>query len=302
MVEQKVCTQFIKKMENAEKCLTAAGLNSADVQKLRVANYEFISVPDDDVESKRQINRFIVENEHLGKPHKRTTHRFVAKYRGHLAGVVTFSTPNSFSHILGKDNRDKEKLISRGATSAIACKNLGSALNAFAIDWMVQNTEFRIFTAYSDPEASELGTIYKALNFIFLGTTYGTRILLKDPIRPEKGWFSDREARKLSSYKRLAKKAGIKWESHWNSDWHIHWDLMPSEIEDKLKSLCREFIKSCEWRKPPRKSKWVFIKGRTRKETQKYLNLFKKLNPQMIHGNKLGMAYPSELLRGLYEK
>ena len=39
---------------------------------------------------------------------------------------------------------------------------------------MVRNTDFRIFTAYSDPEAKELGTIYQAMNWTYLGQTSGT--------------------------------------------------------------------------------------------------------------------------------
>ena len=35
-------------------------------------------------------------------------------YEEHIAGVITFSTPGAFSHILGKENKNIEKLISRG--------------------------------------------------------------------------------------------------------------------------------------------------------------------------------------------
>ena len=34
---------------------------------------------------------------------------------------------------------------------------------------MVNNTQYRLFTAYSDPQALELGQIYTALNFYCLG-------------------------------------------------------------------------------------------------------------------------------------
>lgn len=38
---------------------------------------------------------------------------------------------------------------------------------------MVKNTQYRLFTAYSDTEAKELGTIYQACNFYYLGKKSG---------------------------------------------------------------------------------------------------------------------------------
>jgi hypothetical protein len=299
MENQKVCYQYTKKLKEADFALREAGLLKENVDKLRIIDYEFHVVEIDDFESKRRINRFICKHEYLGKPHQRTTHLFYCTYNSHIAGVITFSTPNSFSHILGKKYRDQEKLISRGATSAIGCKNLGSALNSFAIKWMVQNTEFRIFTGYSDPEANELGTIYKSLNFIYLGGNYGAKKLLFDPNKPEKGWFSDRQTRKLSTYKRLAKQNSIEWKRHWNTQWKIHWHMMPPYIADIIKSAEKEYSTSCLKRKPPRKHKWILIKGRNKREHKELIKAFKKQNPKLIQSNgDLGIAYPRESERG----
>ena len=101
----------------------------------------------------------------------RPTHRFTATFKGQLAGVVVMATPNSFSNLLGPDSRHQEKLISRGACISWSPKNLGSALVIFSVRCMAKHTAFRIFTAYSDTEARELGTIYQACNFIYLGQT-----------------------------------------------------------------------------------------------------------------------------------
>jgi hypothetical protein len=116
------------------------------------------------------------------------------------------AVPNAFSNLLGKENSNKEKLISRGACISWGPKNLGSWLIMQSIRWMVKNTDFRYFTAYSDPEAKELGTIYQACNFHYLGQTSGTNFQYLDPDRRERGWFSDREFRKKSSYMKYAKK------------------------------------------------------------------------------------------------
>jgi len=299
---ENVCEQFKRKSSNAEKALSEIGLCLSDVKNLRVSDYKLEYVDRNDIELKNRVNTFICENEYLQKPHKRTTHTFVAKYKNTLAGVVTFSTPNSFSNILGYENRHLEKLISRGATSAIGCKNLGSALNAFALKWMVTNTEFRFFTAYSDPEANELGTIYKALNFIFLGSKFGTNILLFDPKRPNKGWFSDREVRKLYSYKRFAFRLGYAWENNWNSKWKINWNHIPTEISKNLRDECKRYISSCVRRRPAKKLKWLYIKGRTTAETKYLQDAFKAKNPKMVQENgMLGFPYPAESMRGHHD-
>ena len=51
----------------------------------------------------------------------------------------------------------------------------------FSIKWMAKNTPFRAFTAYSDPEAKELGTIYQACNFYYIGQSSGSQ----SEIRPD---------------------------------------------------------------------------------------------------------------------
>ena len=146
-----------------------------------------------------------------------------------MAGVVVMAIPNAFSNILGEGNQDKEALISRGACISWAPKNLGSWLITKSMQWMVQNTKFRAFSAYSDPEAKELGTIYQACNFYYLGSNFGSKFLYFDIERKRKedriarietihavpenkrkkrskqGWFSDREFRKKSKYRIYAR-------------------------------------------------------------------------------------------------
>ena len=147
------------------------------------------------------------------------------------------STPNAFSHILGKENRDKEKLVARGASISWAPKNLASWLVSSSVKWMVKHTNFRIFPAYSDPEAKELGTIYQACNFHYLGQTSGTTYQYLDPKHPEKGWFSDREFRKKSKYSRYAQAIGIDkqtWKG-WMKKYSPDWEVIPSDIKSAIK-------------------------------------------------------------------
>lgn len=302
MFPKKTCIQFIKKQQNAKKALSSAGVTVEKVSKLNVRNYSLRHVPKEDRAALQDAYQFICDNEYLGKPHKRTTHVFAAYYKEHIAGVVTLSTPNAFSHILGKENMNLEKLISRGATSAIACKNLGSALNMYAINWMVANTSFRIYTGFSDPEAWELGSIYKAMNFIYLGKGFGTKLMLYDPSQPEKGWFSDREVRKRTTYKRLALRHGIEWQANWECKGKILWNNMPEKMVRTLRYLSKSYINSCQKRVPKSKAKWCLIKGIDKREERKLKKLFIKHNPKLVGmraGGELGLPYPAESVRGI---
>ncbi len=153
-------------------------------------------------------------------------------------------------------------------------KNLASWLIMSSIRWMVKNTEFRYFTAYSDPEAKELGTIYQACNFIYLGQTSGTQLQYLDPRHPKKGWFSDREFRKKSKYYQYAQNIGIgkeTWKS-WMKKYSPDWAKIPPHVRKKIKEEEKKYRNSCRSRKVPRKHKYVYILGQSKKETKALKN------------------------------
>lgn len=132
---------------------------------------------------------------------------FTARHEGNLAGVVMLSEPNMYQF------GEREALIQRGAVSSWAPKHLNSKLVMFACRWMVRNTNKRYFTAYSDPEAGEIGTIYQACNFDYLGQTFGTgsMYVLPDGRRVNGRYFS-----RTSSMKKWAKELNIEWSSDWS--------------------------------------------------------------------------------------
>jgi hypothetical protein len=201
------------------------------------------------------------------------------------------ATPNAFSHTLGKENKGLEKLISRGASISWAPKNLGSWLIMKSVKWMVHNTDYRFFTAYSDPEAKELGTIYQACNFIYLGQTSGTAKQYFDPNNEKAGWFSDRDFRKRSKYRKYAKNIGIskvQWDK-WMKKYSPNWDVIPPEIKTKIKAEEKKYRESCLSRTVPPKHKYCYILGRTKGETKRLHNLFKKHNPKLYN-----LPYPQE--------
>ena len=231
----------------------------------------------------KEIKDFIKRHEWLGNMPTRPTHRFIATYKGLLAGAIVMSTPNSFSNLLGLQNRDLEKLISRGACISWSPKNLASAMIMYSVRYMVKNTSFRFFTAYSDVEARELGTIYQACNFIYLGQKSGAAYNYYDHKNPDRGWFSDRQFRKTSRIKRYAKELGIEWQKNWSTHDKVIWQNIPNEIMERLKQKSDEHHNQCERRKLKPKHKYVYILGQTKNETNKFKKLFIERNPQLLN-------------------
>ena len=287
------CWQYEIRQQNLISDLKEANLTEEEYNSLRIQDFEFSYVDKEDKEQCEEIKLFIERHEWLGKLPARPTHRFIARLKknGIIAGAIVMATPNAFSHILGKENRDKEKLISRGACISWAPKNLGSWLIMKSIKWMVKNTQFRMFSAYSDPEAKELGTIYQACNFIYLGQKSGTAKQYFDPNKPELGWFSDRDFRKKSKYKLYAQRIGLtleEWKGYMKK-YSPNWEIIPEEIKIKIKEEEKKYRESCECRDTKPKHKYIYILGRTKKETKELKKLFQKNNPKMVQ-----LGYPLE--------
>jgi hypothetical protein len=300
------CWQYDIRLSNLEQDLKEAGLTKEQAEALSVSDFTFRFIDKTDKEMCDKIKAFIERHEWLGKLSLYPTHRFVAEYNGILAGVVIMDQPNAFSKLLGEETKKLERLISRGACVSWSPKGLASALIMFSIRWMVKNTRYRLFTAYSDVEAKELGTIYQACNFIYLGKSAGTKVMYMDPNKPEKGWFSDRSFRSRSAYKRYAKELGIEWKREWQGartrtlkDWEtteveerggsetILWENMPEDVRNKLRQAAKDYQSRCIKREVPSKHKYCYILGATKKETKELKERFKALNP-----DKVNLPYP----------
>ena len=283
---------------NLEEDLLEAGMSVEDSQNLRVSDFAFEYVGKENKEVCAEIKRFIERHEWLGKMPVWITQRFTARLKNtnQLAGVIIMATPNSFSFLLGKDNKDLEKLIARGACISWAPKNLGSWLITKSIKWMVKNTQFRVFTAYSDPEAKELGTIYQACNFLYLGQQFGAGKQYLDPDNLERGWFGSSGFSDRSQIIRYAKKLGIEFDKSWykfvgkkKNYRKVNWKAIPEDVVKALKREQAEHKARCEQRPAAVKHKYAFILGATKAETKKLRCLFNECNPEI-----LGYEYPKE--------
>jgi hypothetical protein len=285
------CYQYNIRLNNLESDLKEAGITKDEAARLRVSDFRFEFVPKENKNECRRIAEFIERHEWLGKMPHRPTHRFVGTYQGRLAGVVVMATPNAFSSLLGKEDQGLEKLIARGACISWSPKNLASSLIMFSVRWMVRNTAFRVFTAYSDTEARELGTIYQACNFTYLGSGFGARVECFDPNRPERRWFSDRTFRKPDQYRYYADRLGLLWKREWGERGRINWAAIPEPVCQQLKDQAREAEDKCEKREVPKKHKYAYILGQTKSETRRLRSKFASLHPELVN-----LPYPK--LRG----
>ena len=279
--KENVCWQFDIRQKNLTEDLIYANLTQLDYINLRCSDFTF-----QNEEKKlvfKEVKEFIERHEWLGKLSLYPTHFFTARYKGILAGVVIMDMPNAFSKMLGEDTKKIERLISRGACVSWSPKNLASRLISFSIKWMVSNTPYRLFTAYSDTEAKELGTIYQACNFYYLGKKSGSGYQYK----LENGkWVSDRHFRSRSVYKKLAKAYGIVWEEEWQKGEKMFFDKMPIHIANKIRTLSRHYQNICEKRKVEPKHKYAYILGNNKHETKELKRIF-------LERNKI-LPYPKE--------
>jgi hypothetical protein len=248
---------------------------------LKVSDFVFEYIDSIDREECNNVVKFIEKYEWLGKMPSRPTHRFVAKYNGIIGGVVVLSTPNTFSKMLGDDTDKIEKQISRGATTSWAPKNLASSLIMWAIKWMVSNTEFRLFSAYSDTEAREIGTIYQACNFYYIGKNFGARKLYFDLNNPNIGWVTSRTFNKRSSFKKYAKILNIKWQENWSNSTRMLWNNIPNDIEKMLREYSKLYISNLLTRQINLKHKYVYVLGKDKRETRKLRKQF--LDRNMVY-------------------
>lgn len=245
-----------------------------DIEDIKISDFEF-----NFIELKNEKNNaveFIKRYEWLGTITQYSTHYFGAYYKGVLGGVLIFSMPNAFSKLLGENTKNIERLISRGACASWTPKGLASSFLMWSIKYMVKNTPYRLFTAYSDPTAKELGTIYQACNFYYLGKQSGTNIRYINPYTGK--IVSDRFFRQRTAYKKYAKELNIEWDKKWEKATGMNWDNVPDEIEIKLRQFSKEKQNSSKKIEYPSKHKYAFVLGNSKLETKRLRKIFEERN------------------------
>jgi hypothetical protein len=269
------CYQYQKRIDTLSEDMEKYGWTQNDVDNISLNDFEFSFIVSQN--DKKEATEFIKRYEWLGTIGSFPTHWFTARYKGILGGVVIMGMPNAFSKLLGDDTKTIERLIARGASASWCPFNLGSKFLMWCIKWMVDNTQYRLFTCYSDPQAKEIGSIYQGLNFYYLGQGSGTSVRCVNPYNPNV-MISDRAFRARSMYKRYAKDLGIEWQKNWSNDQSVLWDNIPDEIEEKLRNYSKEMFNKAEKIIFPSKHKYAFVLGRNKKETKQLRKKFLELN------------------------
>lgn len=276
------CWQYDIRLNNLQEDIKDSELTIDEIAKLSVKDFEFVYVTDKI--KQKEMTEFIKRHEWLGTLSLYTTHWFACYYKDILAGVILFNMPNAFSKIVGDDSPMLERLISRGACISWSPKNLASAFLMWSIKWMVANTRYRVFIAYSDPSAKELGTIYQACNFYYMGNKAGGKYKYINPYTGK--IVSDRFFRVRSAYKKYAIELGLDWKKNWCSDTKMLWENIPDNAEEQLRAKSKSKQAEATKIEVPSKHKYVYILGRTKKET-------KQLKEQFFQRNKI-YDYPKE--------
>jgi hypothetical protein len=269
------CYQYQKRLDTLQEDMDKYGWSQEDIDSIFLDNFEFSFISDK--KDKEEATAFIKRYEWLGTIGSFPTHWFTARYKGILGGVIIMGMPNAFSKMLGEETKNIERLIARGASASWCPFNLGSKFLMWAIKWMVDNTQYRLFTCYSDPQAKEVGSIYQGLNFFYLGQGSGTNVRCVNPYNPNV-IITDRAFRARSFFKRYAKDLGIEWDKSWNNDQKILWENMPDGIEQKLRDYSKEMYRKAEKITFPSKHKYAFVLGKDKRETKALRKKFLELN------------------------
>ena len=269
------CYQYQKRLDTLEEDMSKYNWTKEDVESISLNDFEFSFI--DSAKDKKEATEFIKRYEWLGTIGSYPTHWFTARYKGILGGVIIMGMPNAFSKLLGENTKSIERLIARGASASWCPFNLGSKFLMWSIKWMVENTQYRLFTCYSDPQAKEIGSIYQGLNFYYLGQKSGTSVRCINPYNPNV-IITDRAFRARSMYKKYAKDLGIPWQENWNNDQKMLWENIPEEVAAKLRAYSKEMYQKAEKIKFPAKHKYAFVLGKDKRETKALRKKFEELN------------------------
>lgn len=253
---------------------------------------------DDDPALIREAQEFVKRVEWLGTTGQKTTHYFTLRIKPTLdpnrtlVAVVTMGCPGNFStSLLGSNTEHMEKLVSRGACISWVPPGLPSWLIRRAVDWMVQATAARLFVAYGDPAAGELGTVYRHAAWHYLGPDFGADA---EWHHPEHGKVGDRDLRHVGMIQEYARRASVEWDEAWveqrpGGERTVRWDEMPLGVHRRIKEQEKLFKVEC-WKVPMvLKHKFFKLQGPTPQETSALHTTFAQRNPELIN-----LPFPEE--------
>lgn len=151
--------------------------------------------------ARAEAEPFILRYEWLGTMGRSSVAYGLRAPDDELIGVAAFgwSAGIRSRDICGQHYRDLAICLERGACSHRAPPNAASFLIARAAKLAAQDGGFRIFYAYADPEAGEIGTVYQACNWLYIGEGVGRGH--RHPLRQD--WMIPEEGNKIIASRTL---------------------------------------------------------------------------------------------------
>lgn len=262
------CHQYKKKLQWIEE--DKKYLNF-DIDSLKASSFTLTAE-----KFNNEIAEFIKKYEWLGSIGVIPKWCFTARFNNLLGGVVLINEPTSYSKILGSDTMKYEALVQRGATASWTPKNLGSRLIMFSCKWMVNSTSKRAFIGYGDPKALEIGTIYQACGFEYMGNNFGSSYLYKHPTIKNNKTFSAQSLKRTSALKKWCKEQEIIPPKEWfKENGFKNMRIIPEGIKIQWNNWNKKILSEAQKFITERKHKYVLVIGENKREKRK-LNLLKK--------------------------
>lgn len=139
------------------------------------------------------------------------------------AGVVCIGGQNctgaSYTHKMLCVEQHQLGVFARGACVHWAPPHAGSFLIGRALRQLKQHSPYKVVIAYADPDAGEIGTLYQATNWDYIGLTQGSSFRLKAPDRD----YSFDSASIIVQ----AQKRGLRWKEVYEEYLANGWTRIP---------------------------------------------------------------------------
>lgn len=123
----------------------------------------------------KQAEKIILEYEWLGTMGTCVKFCYGIFFEDVLAGVICFGDMglivcNGYGKYVGEDYKKKGLILNRGACTWWAHEHSASKLIGFGLR-EIKKKGYKFCVAFSDDKAGEIGTVYQATNWYFLGRT-----------------------------------------------------------------------------------------------------------------------------------
>lgn len=215
----------------------------------------------------KEHKSFIEKYEYLGNHGNTPKWTYTARIDNILSCVVLLNTPIAKQNLLSIDI--KYAIIQRGASATFAHEHISSKLIRHACQDVATKYAIKCFIAYVDPKANEIGTIYQACGFDFLGFEFGShKTYQHDNINNGKP-YSRQSLSRTSTFKKWLKENNISDDKSWyKPNGFKNIKCIPTSIWNAFKNWRLATIHASDSIKSPKKGKYVLVLGQSRKETK----------------------------------